>query len=233
MYSILLDNLSYEFLDIIYSVENVTELTTTDYGWSNYRFKSDTFRMAHVERYSDSKIEVLHVTIFPHHWSPEPIFGFDIIVTDSQPVGAYMDLSPVIKTYPFDEGMEWHERKKLPEWATVFSDRFVLIKPKDGKEFFISCSIKGHLKYNDSINVIESKILNKVYKVETRDNLEKSSFQTPNSSFIFFILFSLLLFIPTLFYIKTNRKIEDVFYTKIILSIYIPLILYLIISYFF
>jgi hypothetical protein len=136
MYSILLDNLSYEFLDIIYSVENVTELTTTDYGWSNYRFKSDTFRMAHVERYSDSKIEVLHVTIFPHHWSPEPIFGFDIIVTDSQPVGAYMDLSPVIKTYPFDEGMEWHERKKLPEWATVFSDRFVLIKPKDTEEFY-------------------------------------------------------------------------------------------------
>lgn len=118
-------------------------------------------------------------------------------------------------------------------YNSLTEEQIVLIKPKNGKEFFISCSIKGHLKFNDSINITESKILNKVYKVETRDNLEKSSFQTPNNSFIFFILFSLLLFIPTLFYIKTNRNIEDVFYTKIILSIYIPLILYLIISYFF
>lgn len=171
MYSILLDNLSYEFLDIIYSVDNVKELTTEDYGWTNYRFKSDTFRMAHVERYGDSKIQVLHVTVFPHHWSPEPIFGFDVIVTDSQPVGVYLDFSPGLKTYPFDEGIEWYERKKLPEWATVFSDRFVLIKPKDTEEFykFTSWAIQKFRWYmNEVLPLKEEADYKKVIEIQNR-----------------------------------------------------------------
>lgn len=139
MYSTLLDNLSHRFLDIINESENVIELTTEDYGWSNFRFKSDFFRMAHVELYHDSKIDVLHVTTFPHHWSPEPIFGFDLIVSNTSPIGAYLDFSPGLKTYPFDEGTEWVERKEKPEWATVFSDRFVLIKPTSKEEFFKFC----------------------------------------------------------------------------------------------
>lgn len=136
MYSLLLDNLSHRFLDIINESENVIELTTEDYGWSNFRFKSDVFRMAHVERYTDSKVDVLHVTTFPHHWSPEPIFGFDVIVTNSNPIGAYLDFSPVLKTYSFNDGLKWNEPKPLPEWASVFSDEFVLIKPSSNDEFF-------------------------------------------------------------------------------------------------
>jgi hypothetical protein len=53
--------------------------------------------------------------------------------------GAYMDLSPILATYPFDEGIDFRERKKIPEWATVFSDRFIMIKPESDDEFIRFC----------------------------------------------------------------------------------------------
>jgi len=102
-------------------------LRTDDYGWENHRYEAKHFRLAHVERYADGKIEVLHFTTFPHRWSPEPIFGFDVICTGKIVTGAYMDLSPIIATYPFDDGIDFRERKKIPEWATVFSDRFIML----------------------------------------------------------------------------------------------------------
>lgn len=153
MYSSIVDDISQKFLDVIYSVDGVIELTTEDFGWSNFRFKSDIFRMAHVEIYHDAKINVIHVTTFPHSWSPEPIFGFDLIMTNDEPIGGYLDFSPGMKTYPFDEGMEWMERKKIPEWATVFSDRFVLIKPTS-KEELIKFSDWAVEKYKWYINEV-------------------------------------------------------------------------------
>lgn len=138
-YNIYLNYLAQQFQTQITGNPTTQPIPTEDFGWENYRYHSQWFRLAHVERYSDSKIEVLHVTTFPHQWSPEPIFGFDVICTDNQIVGAYMDLSPTIKTYPFDEGVTFRERKPLPSWATVFSDRFILLKPVDDIEFLRFC----------------------------------------------------------------------------------------------
>ena len=118
---------------------NCQPLHTDDYGWENHRYESKHFRLAHVERYADGKIEVLHFTTFPHEWSPEPIFGFDVICTGKIVTGAYMDLSPILGTYPFDEGMDIGGRKPIPEWATVFSDRFIMIKPESDEEFVRFC----------------------------------------------------------------------------------------------
>jgi hypothetical protein len=115
--------------------DEATVIPTEDFGWYNARYESELFRLAHVERYSDAKIEVLHITTFPHHWSPEPIFGFDVICTDNKVVGAYMDLSPGLISYDFDAGANFEERKPLPEWATVFSDKFILLKPQSDDEF--------------------------------------------------------------------------------------------------
>lgn len=129
--------------------ENINLLETEDFGWSNIRYESEIFRLAHIERYSDDKIEVLHFTTFPHKWSPEPIFGFDVICTDNKVVGAYMDMSPVLKTYPFDDGIDFQERKPLPEWATVFSDRFILLSPKSDEEFvkFVNWCLQKYVWY--------------------------------------------------------------------------------------
>lgn len=139
MYNLILDEITSRFLYVIEHAENSILLTTEDFGWNNFRYKSDLFRMAHVERYADEKIDVLHVTTFPHHWSPEPIFGFDVICTENKVTGCYMDLSPGLKDYPFDSGIDFKDRKPLPEWATVFSDKFIMLKPESNDEFIRFC----------------------------------------------------------------------------------------------
>jgi hypothetical protein len=54
-------------------------------------------------------------------------------------IGAYMDFSPGLKTYNFTEGITFEDRKPIPEWATVFSDQFLTLKPKDDNEFMRIC----------------------------------------------------------------------------------------------
>jgi hypothetical protein len=134
-----LNHLANRLKDMVEKAPNCQPLHTDDYGWENHRYEAKHFRLAHVERYADGKIEVLHFTTFPHKWSPEPIFGFDVITTEKVITGAYMDLSPILSTYPFDEGIDFKERKKIPEWATVFSDRFIMIKPESDEEFVRFC----------------------------------------------------------------------------------------------
>ena len=134
-----LNHLANRLKDMVERAPNCQPLHTDDYGWENHRYEAKHFRLAHVERYADGKIEVLHFTTFPHRWSPEPIFGFDVITTEKVITGAYMDLSPILSTYPFDEGIDFKERKKIPEWATVFSDRFIMIKPESDEEFVRFC----------------------------------------------------------------------------------------------
>ena len=147
-YTNILNNVADQFIQQINKSAGVGQIPTEDFGWDNYRFHSDVYRMAHVERYTDTKVDVLHVTTFPHHWSPEPIFGFDVITTDQKIIGCYMDFSPGIKTYPFDDGMHWKTRKPLPEWATVFSDRFILIQPDSDSEFENLCEwVLGKYKW--------------------------------------------------------------------------------------
>ena len=74
------------------------EIPTEDFGWSNKRYVGDKFRMAHIERYSDKNLEVLHFTCFPNETYQHPIFGFDIICTEKKPLAAFMDWSPVDNT---------------------------------------------------------------------------------------------------------------------------------------
>jgi hypothetical protein len=50
-----------------------------------------------------------------------------------------MDLSPILEVYPFDNGIDFKERKPIPEWATVFSDRFIMLKPESDEEFIRFC----------------------------------------------------------------------------------------------
>ena len=110
--------------------DNGFKLETEDFGWDNIRYVSDSFRIAHIERYSDRVLEVLHFTAFPHLNYGDPIFGFDIICTNEKPLAAFIDLSPV--TYTPDKFIN-HEFKTpypLPEWANnIFSEHAVAIRP--------------------------------------------------------------------------------------------------------
>lgn len=157
-----LNQLANNFQQMVLKTPDVKDIFTEDFGWINYRYESSLFRLAHIERYSDKNIEVLHFTTFPHKWSPEPIFGFDVIATENRVTGCYMDLSPGLKDYQFDATADFKDRKPLPEWATVFSDKFIMLKPHSDDEFIRFCDwvLDRYDWYLNSILWLERKVEN-------------------------------------------------------------------------
>ena len=126
-----LDNIATEIESIIILNGGVL-IPTEDFGWSNKRFKSDKFRLAHIERYSDKNLEVLHFTCFPNQTYQHPIFGFDIITTDKKPLAAFMDWSPVDNTLEYMCTYDFETKYPLPDWAKIiFSPTPLAIIPND------------------------------------------------------------------------------------------------------
>jgi len=128
-YKTLLDSTANTLESIILQNDGV-KIDTEDFGWENNRYISDLFRIAHIERYSDRALEVLHFTCFPHVDCGDPIFGFDIICTNEKPLAAFVDLSPV--TYHPDQFIDYEFKTPypLPEWAeSIFSKHAVAIRP--------------------------------------------------------------------------------------------------------
>ena len=110
------------------------EIATQDYGWSNKRFVSDKFRLAHIERYSDKNLEVLHITCFPTEKYQHPIFGFDIICTEKKPLAAFMDWSPVDNEITIHSKYKYETEYPLPDWAKdIFSTTALAIIPTDSE----------------------------------------------------------------------------------------------------
>lgn len=122
--------------EMLASVPDATIIPVEDFGWENTIWRSQKFRRAHVEIFRNGVIMVLHVTVFPHVHDPCPIYGFDIVTGPEKAAGAFLDRTPttenwspsVVATYPFKD------RKKLPEWASIFSDKFLAIRPVDHEE---------------------------------------------------------------------------------------------------
>jgi len=58
-----LDNIASE-LESIMQLAAAFKIPTEDFGWVNKRYVGENFRMAHIERYSDKNLEVLHLLVF-------------------------------------------------------------------------------------------------------------------------------------------------------------------------
>ena len=108
------------------------EIPTEDFGWSNKRYVGENYRLAHIERYSDTNLEVLHFTCFPNPTFQHPIFGFDIITTDKKPLAAFMDWSPVDNKVSIESRYTFEKPYPLPDWAKlIFSPNALAIIPND------------------------------------------------------------------------------------------------------
>ncbi len=126
-----LDNIAGE-LESTLQLSAAIEIPTEDFGWSNKRYVGENFRMAHIERYSDKNLEVLHFTCFPNPTYQHPIFGFDIITTDKKPLAAFMDWSPVDNTTSIENRYAFEKPYPLPDWAKlIFSQNALAIIPND------------------------------------------------------------------------------------------------------
>jgi phycocyanobilin:ferredoxin oxidoreductase len=130
------------------------EIPTEDFGWSNKRYVGDNYRLAHIERYSDSNLEVLHFTCFPNPTFQHPIFGFDIITTDKKPLAAFMDWSPVDNTTRIKTGYKYEKDYPLPDWAKIiFSETPLAIVPTDSDMNTLSKDIISNFEiYLDILN---------------------------------------------------------------------------------
>jgi hypothetical protein len=109
--------------------KHLREIHTDDFGWSNKRWMSTNFRMAHVERFSQPKFSVLHVVIFPHVMDPSAIFGFDIIASDTKATGVFFDFSPTILPSDIISDRTWKEPRERPSWGNIFSDHWIACRP--------------------------------------------------------------------------------------------------------
>jgi phycocyanobilin:ferredoxin oxidoreductase len=128
-----LDNIASE-LESIMQLAAAFEIPTEDFGWVNKRYVGENFRMAHIERYSDKNLEVLHFTCFPNPTFQHPIFGFDIITTDKKPLAAFMDWSPVDNTLRYYCEHDFEKPYPLPDWAKIiFSPTALAIIPNDNE----------------------------------------------------------------------------------------------------
>lgn len=131
-YKATLDRIANTVKEIIINKGEGLEIETEDFGWENYRYLSIHFRIAHIERYSDKNLEVLHITTFPHQDSSNPIFGFDIITTDKKPLAAFLDYSPVFSDISYKTDIVFENQYKLPEWANnIFSKSAIAIVPSE------------------------------------------------------------------------------------------------------
>lgn len=108
---------------------NLQLIPTEDFGWENMRWFSSQFRLAHVERFRQPKFSVLHTVIFPHITDPSPIFGFDIIASDTKVTGVFFDRSPTISDWGPLTDQSFGTQRHRPEWGTIFSEHWIACRP--------------------------------------------------------------------------------------------------------
>jgi phycocyanobilin:ferredoxin oxidoreductase len=168
-YKVVLDNIAEKVKQIILTSGEGLEIDTEDFGWENYRYLSLYFRMAHIERYSDKNLEVLHITTFPHQDSSNPIFGFDIITTDKKPLAAFLDYSPVFSDISYKTDIVFENQYKLPEWANnIFSKSAIAIIPTEQDLISLSSIVED--AYQKYINLcIDYKPIPYPYKNLVKD----------------------------------------------------------------
>jgi len=140
----------------ILSQPGVELIETEDFGWENYRYSSPDFRLAHVERFFHDNLLVVHVTVFPHKNNPAPIYGFDVVASEKagKIMGAFVDYSPVCYELHW-HSETWAKDRKLPVWATVFSKKFVAIRPEEDEHDKLFNF--GYEKFIDFFDVIKVK----------------------------------------------------------------------------
>ena len=125
--------------NILVSQSDVLEtLPTEDFGWSNMRYASKQFRLAHIERFVQPQFAVLHMVVWPYVNDPCPIFGFDIIASETKATGLFFDLSPTVETWgPLCDRQFEHVRDR-PEWGSIFSPHWIACRPSLEEAQYVS-----------------------------------------------------------------------------------------------
>ena len=111
----------------------------------NRCYQTPQFRKMHLELAKvGSNLDILHCVMFPRASYPLPVFGCDIVAGKAGVGAAIADLSPVNPQKTLSSGyvksllaipqVDFAEVRELPEWADIFSDFCLFIRPQDEVE---------------------------------------------------------------------------------------------------
>lgn len=122
--------------------------------WLNYFYSSKVFRHIHLEYYKTDKLCVLHSNIFPQPLVDMPILGFDMIAIGEKITGLFFDFTPTVSTSSILEhslkklkGRYNSVQRKLPEWATFFSNDFYCVTPEPSELTEMLKDIKRYIEH--------------------------------------------------------------------------------------
>ena len=153
---------------------NSQVIETEDFGWTNTRWSSSRFRLAHVERFEQPKFSVLHTVIFPYITDPSPIFGFDIIASDSKATGLFFDLSPTVTPVEPFSRRDYSEPRDRPEWGDIFSEHWVACRPTFVEAVEIcdhACTVLG--QYLDQLTSQTTHLIGLVRQAQNHYSLQQ------------------------------------------------------------
>jgi len=127
-------------------------------GWSDWFWKSDTIRKAHlktIEPVGKNKLWLMHINIFPQPHINLPIFGLDIVANPKKISGCFCDYSPItgghhpyLDKFSYEtEGLTWTRARVMPDWAMeIFSPNIVGAGSiREGEETEQLCSMAYNL----------------------------------------------------------------------------------------
>lgn len=152
---------------------NVMPLYTEDFGWENHRYYGPKFRLAHVERFFQEGMLVVHVTVFPAVIYSAPIFGFDIVANEKNGkiMAAFIDYSETGSQVLPWHNEEWKTDKRLPDWTHIFSDQFVAIRPEPEEyDKLLDFGLQKMIDYFTLLNNWESDYSKITDNIEAQNN---------------------------------------------------------------
>lgn len=111
----------------------------------NHCYQSPQFRKLHLELAQvGTNLDILHCVMFPRPEYDLPMFGCDIVAGKGKVSAAIADLSPVnpekVLSSPYRKALEnltyigFKTPRKLPEWADIFSDFCLFVRPHNPEE---------------------------------------------------------------------------------------------------
>jgi phycocyanobilin:ferredoxin oxidoreductase len=111
----------------------------------NRCYQTPQFRKLHLELARvGATLDILHCVMFPRANYPLPMFGTDLVAGKGQMSAAIVDLSPVSadKCLPVAYQQElaalaevnFSQPRPLPEWADIFSDFCLFVRPNSSEE---------------------------------------------------------------------------------------------------
>jgi len=141
-----------------------------NFAWKNYVWTSNKFRRAHIEivdATKEKKMWVMHMCIYPHYDSPDPIFGFDIVCGKNKITGAFHDFSKIgdCDLYQWYQDkmskLSWNKPRELPEWARqIFSPQMLA-----------AGNIQTQEEFDQLANTVVDNLEQYLYNVGIRNNI--------------------------------------------------------------